>query len=46
LPRGVPWWNKELRDLKAQIGRRRLFNRAKTTGNGALIRNPLPDIMR
>jgi hypothetical protein len=29
-PRGVPWWNKELRDLKAQT--RRLFNTAKMTG--------------
>jgi hypothetical protein len=30
LPRSVPWWSKELRDLKAQT--RRIFNRTKTNG--------------
>lgn len=30
LPRGVTWWNKELRDLKTQT--RRHYNRAKITG--------------
>jgi hypothetical protein len=43
-PRGVPWWNDELRNLKPKQEGSLIW--LKQLENGAFIRNPLPIILR